>query len=289
METGLSAFAGAKVLITGASAGLGEEFAKQLATAGVSEIIITARRADRLEALKTSLAAGFPNIKVVWITSDLSKPEDVAKLMADLDQREFWPEILINNAGFGDLGVFEESDPAKIEGMLMVNVVALTRLTRWILPRMVKAKKGWICNVGSTAGVVKMLPTFAAYAATKAYVNSFSEAVRVECLGTGVCVSVLAPGPVPTEFGQVAERPGGKRKFEAPSILMVEKDQVVREALEGLAANSGRVLPGFLIKVVALLFLDQIPAWMYRIVFGLNSGEIAKEREEKLKSSGATT
>ena len=99
--------------------------------------------------------------------------------------------------------------------MLAVNIAALTRLTRWAVPAMTQRRRGWICNVGSSAGILP-LPTFTVYAATKAYVNSFSEALRIELRHAGVRVLALCPGPVETEFGQVASRTGGKRKFSAP-------------------------------------------------------------------------
>ena len=103
--------------------------------------------------------------------------------------------------------------------MLAVNIVALTRLTHWAVPGMLAKKSGWICNVGSTAGLLP-LPTFAVYAATKAYVNSFSEALRVELHGSGVNVLALCPGPVETEFGQVASRENSKRKFAPPDVSL---------------------------------------------------------------------
>src|ERR1019366_527916 len=150
----MSAFAGKSALITGASAGLGEEFAIQLTDLGVTHLALTARRADRLEELKACLVAANPSLRVDTIPADLADATGVAKLIADLEQRGFSPDILINNAGLGDLGTFETSDPAKIESMLAVNIVALTRLTRWALPGMLARQAGWICNVGSAAGLI---------------------------------------------------------------------------------------------------------------------------------------
>jgi uncharacterized protein len=135
--------------------------------------VLTARRADRLEELKARLIAATPSPRVDTIVADLSETEGVNKVLQMMRLWDIIPDILINNAGLGDLGTFETSDPAKIESMLAVNIVALTRITRWALPAMLAKKSGWICNVGSTAGMIP-LPTFAVYAATKAYVNSFS-------------------------------------------------------------------------------------------------------------------
>ena len=201
-------FAGMNALVTGASAGLGGEFARQLAARGVKRLALTARRAERLEQLRGELAR--PGLQVDCFPADLASEDAATHLMADLDSAGFVPDILINNAGFGDVGNFEDAEPAKLESMLAVNVVALTRLSRWAVPGMVQRRRGWICNVGSSAGMLP-LPQFAVYAATKAYVNSFSEALRLEVRATGVKVMALCPGPVETEFGQVASRPDGAR------------------------------------------------------------------------------
>ena len=183
---------------------------------------------------------------------------------------------LINNAGFGDMGTFETSDPAKIESMLAVNIAALTRLTRWALPGMLARQAGWICNVGSTAGLIP-LPTFAVYAASKAYVNSFSEALRIELHGSGVRVIALCPGPVETEFGQVASRENSRRKFAPPSFLCVSKTKVVRETLTALARGRGRLIPGLMVRFPMLL-AESTPRWILRLVFNLTSGDYRKER-----------
>ena len=237
----MNAFAGKSALVTGASAGLGEEFAIQLARLGVTHLVLTARRADRLEELMRNLLKAHPTLRVDTIPADLADASGVTKLIAGLQKGldGFSPDILINNAGLGDLGTFETSDPARIESMLAVNIVALTRLTRWALPGMLAKQAGWICNVGSTAGLIP-LPTFAVYAATKAYVNSFSEALRIELHGSGVRVIALCPGPVETEFGQVASRENSKRKFAPPSFLCVSKTDVVRQTLTALARGRGR-------------------------------------------------
>jgi hypothetical protein len=275
----VSVFAEKSALVTGASAGLGEEFAIQLADLGVTHLALTARRADRLEQLKACLVAANPSLRVDIITADLAGASGVTTLIAELDKRGFSPDILINNAGFGDLGTFETSDPAKIESMLAVNIVALTRLTRWLLPGMLARKSGWICNVGSTAGLIP-LPTFAVYAATKAYVNSFSEALRIELHGSGVRVLALCPGPVETEFGQVAARENSKRKFASPPFLRVTKTDVVRQTLNALARGKGRLIPGLMVRFPMLL-AESTPRWILRLVFNFASGDFRREREKK--------
>lgn len=275
----MSVFKGKSALITGASAGLGEEFALQLAELGVKSIILTARREERLKDLQRRLRAAQPAIEVKIIAGNLAVAEDVTKLLNQLKRLKIFPDILINNAGFGDLGTFETSHPVRMEHMINVNVTALTRLTHWALPAMLKKKQGWICNVGSTAGSLP-LPTFAVYAATKAYVNSFSEALRVELHGSGVKVSLLAPGPVETEFGQVASRPKGERKFAAPAWLAVHKAEVVQKALDGLARGKARVIPGFLVRT-GILAAEATPRSILRFTFNRFSGQFRRERAKK--------
>ncbi len=248
----------------------------QLAKLGATHLVLTARRADRLEDLGGRLMSDYPDLRVETISTDLSDASVVTGIIEELNSRQFFPDILINNAGFGDLGTFETSDPATVETMLNLNVVALTRLTRWALPRMLENKKGWICNVGSTAGLIP-LPTFAVYAATKAYVNSFSEAIRIELHGSGVHVTALCPGPVETEFGQVASRENSKRKFAPPAFLCVPKADVVRQTLQAMARDQGRIIPGILVRIPMLL-AESTPRWFLRFFFNRMSGDFRKER-----------
>ena len=279
----VTSFRGKSALITGASAGLGEEFAVQLADLGVSRIVLTARRAERLECLRASLVAANPELRVDVITADLSDPADVTDLIGALNALEgFACDILINNAGFGDLGSFESSDASKIEEMLAVNMTALTRLTHWAVPGMLARKCGWICNVGSTAGLLP-LPSFAVYAATKAYVNSFSEALRIELRGSGVNVLALCPGPVATEFGNVASRANSKRQFAPPAALCVHKKDVVRETLAAMARGKGRLIPGLLVRI-PMLMAESTPRWLLRFIFNFTSGGFRKERAERSAS-----
>ncbi len=278
----MTIYQGKSALITGASAGLGEEFALQLADLGATRFVLTARRADRLDDLKARLLAAHPEITVETIPGDLSNPEDVTKLISLLQYQSFVPDVLINNAGFGDLGTFESSDPARLDSMISLNIAALTRLTRWAVPGMLAKKQGWICNVGSTAGLIP-LPSFAVYAATKAYVNSFSEALRIELHGSGVYVNALCPGPVETEFGQVASRPNSKRKFAPPAFMCVHKSDVVRQTLNALARGQGRLIPGLMVRFPMLL-AESTPRWFLRLFFNLASGSFRKERSQARKA-----
>ncbi len=243
---------GCNVLITGASAGIGREFTRQLAGRARSMILV-ARREERLAELRDELQEQHPNLAVRIRQVDLADPVQLQELMEWLDRENINVDLLINNAGLGDSGPFAISDPIRNEQMTLVNVVALTSLTRHVLPQMIAKRRGGILNVSSSAGFLPM-PGSAVYAATKAYVTSFSEALRAELHGTGVSVCALCPGPVQTEFQQVASRPGRKVKpGPGPDFLQVPVEQVVRDALAALQADRSIVIPGFAMKLVMLL------------------------------------
>lgn len=259
-------------LITGASAGLGTEFARQLAaTAGT--LILVARRLDRMEAVREELNIQRPGVRVLLFQLDLNDPQAVPQLLGALRERNLSVDYLVNNAGLGDLGTFETSDWGRVQSMLRVNIEALTALTHALLPGMIERKMGAILNVASTAGFLP-LPTFAVYGATKAYVCSFSEALAIEVRKHGITVTALCPGPVATEFGAVATRANSGREFGPVDALYVPVDEVVRQSLEAVRRGQARVIPGALVKVGASL-LEIIPMpvlrFFYRIASGLNS------------------
>jgi len=233
-------------LITGASAGIGREFARQLAGRARS-LILVARREDRLNELRAELEQQYPNITVFVHKTDLADPAQLDELLAWLDHENIEIDLLINNAGLGDSGSFATGDPVRNEQMTLVNVVALTKLTRHLLPRMIARRRGGILNVSSSAGFLP-IPDFAVYAATKAYVTSFSEALRTELRATGVSVCALCPGPVHTEFQEVSGRPGAQPDT-GPEFVFVSVERVVRDALAALQRNRPLVIPGFPMKL----------------------------------------
>ncbi len=237
---------GCSALITGASAGIGREFARQLAGRGRS-LILVARREQKLNELCEDLKQQHPNLTVHICKTDLANLTQLKELVAWLEREKIDVDLLINNAGLGDLGPFATSDPIRNEQITLVNVVALTSLTRDLLPQMIARKRGGILNVSSSAGFLP-IPNFAVYAATKAYVTSFSEALRAELHGTGVSVCALCPGPVHTEFLEVAKRPGGWRE-SGPEFVHVGVEQVVRDALAALEASRPLVIPGIAMKL----------------------------------------
>ncbi|MEP6810067.1 MAG: SDR family NAD(P)-dependent oxidoreductase, partial [Chthoniobacterales bacterium] len=237
---------GCTALITGASAGLGREFARQLAPRARALILI-ARRLERLEELRSELTTNYPTLAVHVSAVDLAKHKSVTQLCERLVAEAIVPDVLINNAGLGDRGSFDAADFRRVNDMMQVNVVSLTLLTHKLLPAMIRAKRGAILNVSSSASFLPF-PGMGVYAATKAYVTSFSEALLSEVRGYGVTVSALCPGPVHTEFDQVTSRPGPPRQA-APEFTYVPTEQVVRDALEGIERARAIVIPGLAMKV----------------------------------------
>ena len=253
---------GCNALITGASAGIGREFARQLGGRARSLILI-ARREQTLNELRDELNRQYPQLAVSSRKIDLADLAQLNELLAWLDHEGIDVDLLINNAGLGDLGPFAKSDPVRNEQMTLVNIVALTRLTRHLLPRMFARGRGGILNVSSSAGFLP-IPGFAVYAATKAYVTSLSEALRAELRGTGVSVCALCPGPVHTEFQEVAKRPGAQPDT-GPEFVFVPVEQVVRDALAALKANRPLIIPGFPMKL-GMFLVRIIPLAILRLL-----------------------
>ena len=256
---------GCNALITGASAGIGREFARQLA-GRASSMILIARREEQLIELNHELQQQHQNLRVHIRKVDLSNPAQLKELMESLDREQIDVDLLINNAGLGDAGRFATSDPIRNEEMILVNVLTLTSLTRHLLPQMIAKGHGGILNVSSSAGFLP-IPGDGVYAATKAYVTSFSEALRAELQGTGVSVCALCPGPVETEFQKVARRRGVQSRL-GPKFVVVPVEQVVRDALVALEADRPLVIPGFVMKF--LMFLGRLmPIPVLRLIFRL--------------------
>ncbi|MBB2948533.1 hypothetical protein FB565_008316 [Actinoplanes lutulentus] len=192
----MRSYRGTHVLITGASSGLGAEFATQFAARG-ADVVLVARREDRLVELAGRLEREH-GISAVPIALDLGAPDAPAKLRAQLDERGIRVQSLVNNAGFGAKGAFAEADPARIQEMITLNVSTLVGLTREFLPDLT----GVLVNIASTAAY-QPCPQMAVYGATKAFVLSFSEALSYETRGSGLHVLTVSPGPTSTEFFDV--------------------------------------------------------------------------------------
>lgn len=242
---------GCSALITGASAGIGREFARQLARRA-GALVLVARRQARLAELRDELTKPAPDLNVHIYAFDLARIDQVDQLCAALERDGIGVDFLINNAGVGDRGDFASAEPQRVLDMLLVNVVALTTLTRQLLPAMIAQKRGAVLNVSSSASFLP-IATMAVYAATKAYVTSLSEAIRAELHGTGVTVTALCPGPVATEFAAVAAREPDAEQHVAPAFTHVPVEQVVRDGLDGIEAERAIVIPGLVMKLGMLL------------------------------------
>ncbi|MCR9131366.1 MAG: SDR family oxidoreductase [bacterium] len=188
-------------LITGASSGIGKELAIIHAEHG-GDLVLIARRLEKLEQLKAQLENEH-GISVHLIVKDLTKHEAPKEIVEELNENGIIVDYLINNAGFGGLGLFHERDWEDDQAMIQLNVMALTELTRRILPGMVDRNSGRILNVSSTAGIVPG-PLQAVYYATKAFVNSFSNAIAEELHDTKITVTALLPGATETEFAETS-------------------------------------------------------------------------------------
>ncbi len=239
-------------LITGASSGIGAEFARQLAPLA-AQLILVARREDRLEELAEELRRANPALRVAVRPTDLTNMSDTQLLCDWMETEGFELDLLINNAGLGDHGPFESADWSRVNEMLQVNVVSLTYLCHRLVPSLRHHRPGAILNVSSMASLLP-IPGLGVYAATKAYVSSFSESLRAELSGTGIGVTHLCPGPVETEFARSAKRNNGHHVGgnATPDALEVSVQQVVREGLRAIANDQARVIPGALVKLAAV-------------------------------------
>jgi hypothetical protein len=236
-------------LVTGASAGIGTELARLLAAD--HDLVLVARRAEQLHALAAELKQSHDATCHV-LPFDFADPDAPRAIFGAVSAAGLTLDVLVNNAGFGDLGAFARADLAKMLRIIQVNVSALTELTGLFLPGMLARGRGRVLNVGSIAGF-QAGPLMAVYYASKAYVNSFSEALWSELRGTGVTVTVLCPGPVATEFAAVA----GARAARAFSAGQAMSARAVAESgVRAMRAGRRMVVPGWRNKL--MLFLERL-------------------------------
>ncbi|MGQ9800535.1 MAG: SDR family NAD(P)-dependent oxidoreductase [Candidatus Saccharicenans sp.] len=259
-----------KALITGASAGLGEEYARQLAAAG-TDLILVARRRERLEKLVAELKEKF-KISVEVFPADLSREEEIYRLADKIKQTEDL-ELLINNAGFGGRSQFYRDETKEAEQMIRVHVMAPVVLTRAALPAMIKRNRGAVINLASVAAFSPF--SGAMYSSTKAFLVMFSENLQTELFGKGIKIQALCPGLTHTEFHQVA----GINKEAIPGLLWMKTDRVVRISLKALNGKKVIVVPGCRNRINA--FLMRCP-WTFSLMVWLaRLGKIRKIAEMK--------
>ncbi len=233
----LDTYADRWALITGASSGIGAEFARLLAARGM-HLILTARREDRLRELADELHTRH-GTQCELIVGDLTDPGEPQRILSFVKGQGIAVELLINNAGFGFVGVVDETEPQRMLQMIQLNISALTELTYLFLPQMLERQHGAIINVASVAAFqpVAYMPV---YAATKAFVLHFSEALWAECRDRGVTIQGLCPGTTATEFFDVAGVQGWLKKQRSHTA-----EFVVRRSLRGLEKRRLFVIPGF--------------------------------------------
>jgi uncharacterized protein len=225
-------------LITGASSGIGAAFAEALAKDGM-DLVLVARSEDRLQQLANTLKS-LHGIRADVIVQDLTQPDAATVLYKTIEALGVPIDLLINNAGFGDYGAFGDRPRQKQLDMIALNISALVDLTHQFLPQMQQRRSGSILNIASIAGFQPM-PYFSVYAATKAFVLSFSEALWAENQDKGVHIMAVCPGPTESRFFDVAEFPQTSAN-EGPSIVSAEV--VVQEALKALDAKQSNVVTG---------------------------------------------
>ena len=237
------------VLITGASAGIGRALARRICVEA-RRIILVARRTERLEALSEELRRVRIGLEVDVMPCDLADPDAVEALCVRVIE-EGGVDVLINNAGFGDRAPLEDAQWDKLERMVAVNVTAVVHLTHRLVVGMVARGHGGVLNVGSVLGHLCQ-PGVATYAGTKHFVTGFTSALRAEVASAGVIVTEVAPGPVATEFREIAGARGGVKA--SPGMLRIDADTCADEALRGFRRGRAVVFPG------------RLNRWLMRVV-----------------------
>jgi short-subunit dehydrogenase len=247
---------GSRAVVTGASSGIGAELAKQLAPR-VAHLALVARRVDRLEALATELRHAHPALQVTVLPCDLG---DLAAVKA-LGSRLGEVDVLINNAGAGDAGLFEQADWAKTEQLFTLNALAPAWLIRHLLPGMVARGHGGILNMSSGFGLAS-LPSFASYVASKHFLSGLTETLRAEVVGTGVVVTQSCPGPVDTGFEAALERP---LQVSPPKFLFISAERCARESLEAFERGRAFIVPSLRMRLLTWLAMAA-PRWLHSLV-----------------------
>ena len=235
-------------IVTGASSGIGVEVAKNLAARGHG-LTLVARREERLRELATELHAAH-GVRVEVMPVDLSDAAARARIPLEIAARGLAADVLVNNAGFSTTGAVHSSDHAREVLMVRTNVEAVADLCSLFLPGMVDRNQGAVLNVASTAAF-QPLPGQAAYGASKAFVLSYTLALRGELKGTGVTATALCPGPVHTGFVEAAGFDAAEAESSMPKFMWIDVSAVAEAAVDGLASGRAVVIPGAANRVAA--------------------------------------
>ena len=240
----MNAFAGRTALVTGGSRGIGLELAKLCAAEG-ADVVLVSRSQEALDKAAAAVREAAGGVSVTTIAKDLSEPGAAADLWSEIQTQGVGVDVLINNAGFGMFGRYAELDAERERQMLYLNMNSLAELTRLALKDMLSRGWGRILNVASTAAF-QSVPYFTAYAASKSFVLSYTEALAEEVRGTGVSVTCLSPGPTSTDFFAVAEMKPSRQ------IGMLRPEEVARKAMKALLRGKPLVVTGFFNRLLIL-------------------------------------
>lgn len=238
------------VLITGASSGIGLALAREVARR-CRALVLVARRRQELETLAAELRAAHPKLTVQVEACDLVDEGQVSAMLDSVARSVGHVDVLINNAGFGDMTMFDLAGWHKSARMIDLNVRALTRLTHHFVGPMVERQRGGILNISSGFGLA-FLPGAAVYIGSKHFVTGFTEGLRLDLDGTGVVVSQVCPGPVVTEFN---DNVGNFSGLDVPPLLSISAEQCAREALAGFELDRPMIFPGFMNRIMMFVTL----------------------------------
>lgn len=253
-----------RVLITGASAGIGAELAREFAN-HAHDLVLVARSKDKLDALAGELRAAHDTDAIV-IPADLSSSADLVGLVEQLQDKDIEIDILVNNAGIIDVGPFADAAPEKLQQLIALNIAATTALTSLLLPSMIERKFGRILNVASLAGF-QPIPSMAVYAASKAYVLSLTESLAEELRGTGVKVTALCPGLTDTNMVSSIKEQSATAQW-TPGFLISDPKSVAKQAYRALMAGQTVLVPG-LPNQMAAAWSQVTPRWLTRTMTGI--------------------
>lgn len=269
------------VLITGASSGIGMEMARLLALRAKA-LVLLARRTERLEALAIELRKKAPNLIVLVTPCDLSDPAACDAMLERVNAEAGPVDVLINNAGFGDVGVFDLVNWDRMAKMIALNVTALTYLCHRLVAGMVERGRGGVLNVSSGFGLT-FGPGMAVYIGTKHFVTGFSEGLRLDLAGTGVRVTQVCPGPVATEF---LEQAGNFTGLSMPGIVEISAERCARTAIAAFDKGRALVVPGILIRF--LIFMGaRTPRWILRLMYRPAASALRRKQLALLAAKGA--
>ena len=257
----MSELSGRTALITGASSGLGVDFARELARRGAA-VVLVARREELLRKLETELKSAH-GATVHVVTADLGAPDAPQALHDRLKGMGITVDILVNNAGFGVFGMDLDIPWDKIRQMLMVDIVALTHMTKLFARGMVERKFGYILQVASI-GAYQPSPTYAAYSAAKSYVRSYSQALNFELRGTGVSSTVISPGVTETEFLKVS----GQKRTWFHNATMMTSAKVAAIGIEAMLRRRYSIVPGFMNWLTSLTTFVTPDRWLAAVTYG---------------------